>query len=371
MSLKFRTLLSIIGLAALFVPSLALAEQITNTQPATKTVRTNRTVSMKGTVSSVAGTSFILTTKERGDQTVNTSSTTQFKKNGQAASFSDVLAQETVTVSGVWDSTANTIAASKVNITIRTLSVLGTVTSISGSTIMMAAKNSTSTVYSVDTTNAKLIRHYGAALTLADMQTGDMLRVTGQILGTNIAAKTVRDDSLQARYGTFVGTVSSLSGTSFVLVSKERGNQTINTSTSTVIRLADKKGSFSDLAVGETVTVSGVWDRTNTNVTANRITIKVNGINLTGMLNSISGTTLSVTTASSTVYSIDASKTRVTYKNGHKADLSLLQTGDQVRVQGKTIAGSTNITASFIMDLSKIFSHGTTTPVTASSTSDH
>jgi len=256
---------------------------------------------------------------------------------------------------------------SNVNATVKRKSVTGIVASVSGMTIMLTAKNASSTVYSVDATNAKLVRRYGASMQITDIQTGDMLQVQGTVTGTSVTASAVRDLSLQQRNGSFVGTITAINGSSFTLNSKARGDQTINLTSTTVYRLGDKAASSTALAVGETVTVNGVWDRTNKNVTAKRVTIKMTGINVTGMLQSINGTMLTVN-ASSTTYSVDAAKARIAYKNGKKADITLLQTGDQVRVQGKVITGITNITANYVSDLSKTSVRSTST---ASSTLEH
>ena len=94
--------------------------------------------------------------------------------------------------------------------------------------------------------------------------------------------------SLQARSGTFVGTVSTVNGTDFTLQSKARGSQTINIAGTTIFREGTASTSVSNIAEGQTVTVSGVWDRTNSNVTATRVTIKVGSLSVTGTLGSLS-----------------------------------------------------------------------------------
>jgi Domain of unknown function (DUF5666) len=237
--------------------------------------------------------------------------------------------------------------------------ISGTVASVSGNSIMLTGSKGAS--YSVDATNAKLVRRFGAAMQLSDIQTGDVLLVTGVVNGTSVAAKTIRDQSLQAHNGTFNGTVSAVNGSGFTLQSKQRGNQTINTTSSTVFKKGTASSSLSDIAVGQTVTVSGVWDRTNSNVTASRVTIKVGPISITGTLGSISGNILSVTTASSTTYSVDATNARIVYKGGRKGSLSILQTGDSLNVYGKTVSGSTSIMATLVRDSSRTFS-ATSTP---------
>jgi hypothetical protein len=159
-----------------------------------------------------------------------------------------------------------------------------------------------------------------------------------------------------------VGTVSAVSSPSFTLQSKARGNQTINTNSTTVFKQDNKTVDFSALAVGETVTVSGVWDRTNANVTASKVTVKMMTLSFIGTLQSVSGTNLTVAT-SSTVYSVDASKAVIMYKGGRKGDTSILQTNDQVKVIGKAVSGSTNVAASSVRDMSQVYTKPVATPL--------
>jgi hypothetical protein len=150
----------------------------------------------------------------------------------------------------------------------------GTVVSISGTDINLKLANGTT--MTIHTTGAKFVRHFGAAMTLADVQTNDHLLVKGTVTGSEVAATVIRDQSLQAKNGTFVGTISTISAAdhTFALQSKARGMQQIMVTDTTKYTLKGKAASMSDLAAGQTVRVSGVWDRTNSNVTAKRVEIK-------------------------------------------------------------------------------------------------
>jgi hypothetical protein len=317
-----------------------------------------KNVSFIGTVGSVDGASFVLATKNRGSQTINVTSSTVFKESGQTSvSINNIMVGENVTASGVWDSTSSTTDASTVTIVVKNGATTGVFQSAVGETISMTAQNSPSTVYSVDATNAKLMRRFGAAMQLSDMQAGDVLAVSGTVNGLSITAKTIRDNSLQAHNGTFIGTVSgAVNGSSFTIQSKARGSQTINTTSATIFKKGTASSSLADIAAVETVTVSGVWDRTNSNITATRVTIKVGSLSVTGTIGSLSGSTFTVTTASSTVYSVDAANARITYKNGRKGSLSILQNGDSAVVYGKSVSGLTNITATLVRDTSQVYS---------------
>ncbi len=342
--------------------SLQIVGTVSGSNLTAKTIRDEsqqqRDATMSGSVQSINAPSFTITTSAHGTQTVNTTSSTTFKESGQTSvSITNVTAGENVTVSGVWDSTNNTIAASKVTIIVKNGTTSGTFGSANGPSFTLTGKSS---AYTVDASSAKWIRRYGAAMGMGDAQSGDNLAVTGTINGTNITAKTIRDESLQAYNGTFVGTITAVSDSSFTLQSKARGTQTINIASTTVFRVGSQTGSFTSLAQGQTATVSGVWDRTESNVTANRITIKVSSSVITGTLQSVSGTSLTVVTASSTTYTIDASKANFYYKNGRKGTISILQTNDQVKVWGTMVTGSTNITATRVQDMSQTYQKPTT-----------
>lgn len=234
------------------------------------------------------------------------------------------------------------------------VAVSGTVSAISGSSITLTAKNGIA--YTVDASSAKLYRRFGAAMQISDMQNGDTLQIKGTVSGTSVAATEIRDQSLQAKNGVFTGKVTAVSGSSFTLQAG-RGSQTVNTDSSTVFKKngqADSNG-IVDVTAGASVVVSGVWDRTNSNVTAKSVNVVIRqlAIRVSGSVSSVSGQSLSMTDKTGTVYSVDASKARVTYKGGRKADAGIIQSGDSVAVTGRHQSGSLNITASLIRDLSR------------------
>jgi hypothetical protein len=232
----------------------------------------------------------------------------------------------------------------------------GTVTAVSGTVVSFTAANKSS--YTVDTSvgTVKLMRRFGANLVDASsIQVGDKISVTGTLGadGVSITAASLRDTSLQLRSGTFVGTVSAVNGTSFTLASKARGNQTVNTTSTTVFKKGTAAAALSDVAANETVTVSGVWDRTNSNVTADKVTIKVATTRITGTVSVVNGTNLTVTDAKNNTYAIDVSKAAFSYKGGRKADISVIAAGDVVAVVGTSVSGSMNVVAKTVRDTSK------------------
>lgn len=239
----------------------------------------------------------------------------------------------------------------KVKIKIRT--VAGKVTSVSSSNFVL--KSSNGTEYTVTpTANAKVVRRFGAAAKLSDIQANDKVEARGKVDGNNISASFIRDLSLQARNGTFRGNVKSVGSNSFVLATKGRGDQSININSSTVFKKNNSAASFSDVKAGALVEVSGVWDRANDNVTAKsvRIIVKIVNLDISGTLTAKTDTMLTVTGNNGTIYKIDITKAKLLRRNGGKASLSEYSVGDKVRVRGKAVLGSTDVSASLVKDLS-------------------
>lgn len=151
-----------------------------------------------GKVAAVSGSSFTLETSGRGAQTVNTDSSTVFKKNGQPASLSDVVAGSQVRVTGVWDKTNNNILAKFVNVIIRMakINITGSLSSVSGSSLTVNASDNTA--YTVDASRARVVKKFGGKISLADLTVGDSLKIQGRhaVSSTSITAGLIRDLSI-------------------------------------------------------------------------------------------------------------------------------------------------------------------------------
>ena len=238
------------------------------------------------------------------------------------------------------------------------VSLLGKATSVNGTTIALTANNGAT--YTVNASTARIIRKFGAVMTINDIQINDQLFVQGILMGattgtmgTTIQAKLIQDMSLQARNGSFAGTIQSISGNSFVLQSANRGLQTIFTSSTTKILKGNATASLTDLIVGATVKVDGVWNNTNSNVTASKIQIvvKQEEVHLNGTIVSIGGTTMTFT-ADGKTYGTDISKINVATRTYFGNDATKIKAGDAVQVWGKTMTGSLQIKASLVIDFS-------------------
>lgn len=153
--------------------------------------------------------------------------------------------------------------------------VTGIVASVSGNIVNIT--DASSTAYAVDAANAKLMRKFGGKMVITDVQIGDRLDVLGTTTGTTsnaLSATIIRDESLQAVNGEFEGQITAVNGTSFTLLSMNRGSLTINTTASTSFAASGQATTSPVLAVGQRVHVAGVWDTANSNVTALKIQLQ-------------------------------------------------------------------------------------------------
>ena len=195
----------------------------------------------------------------------------------------------------------------------------GTASDVSSTGLTLTASDST--VYTVDTSAVKkVVRKFYGSTSPGAIQNGDSLQVRGTLTGTDLAATYIMDSSQQARNGSFSGSVTAVNGSSFTLQSKNRADQTVNTTSSTVFDKngqADSNG-IGDVAVGSNLTVSGVWDSTNNVIAAAKVNLIVRTKIFKGVFVSYSGTaiTMNASNSSSTVYSVDASSAKLVRRYG-------------------------------------------------------
>lgn len=138
-----------------------------------------------------------------------------------------------------------------------------------GTTLTVSKNGTNYTVLTNDKT--KLFRRFGGKSSLDEMQIGDTLNVAGKWSDRNtntIQARTIRDVSIQKRFGTFIGTVQSLTDGGWVMTSLERGDQTVTVSADT--KIVNRRGETiaqADVQVGHRVRVKGMWDSANKTIT--------------------------------------------------------------------------------------------------------
>ena len=235
------------------------------------------------------------------------------------------------------------------------LSLTGKATAINGTTITLAGDNGTT--HTGDASTARLTRRFGATMAVGDIQVNDQLVVKSIAIDTStstaIKAASIQDMSLQARDGSFSGTVKSVSGNSFVLQSQNRGLQTIFTNSATKITKGSAAATSSDLVVGATIKVDGVWNNTNNNVTANKIqlVVKQEEVHLNGTIVSIGGTVMTFT-ADGKTYGTDLKNVKIAGKNYFGTDASKLKVGDAIQVWGKTTGDTLQVRSTLVINFS-------------------
>ena len=181
--------------------------------------------------------------------------------------------------------------------------VFGTVSSVTGSTIVVSARgfgpNTASTTYSVDASNAVIFKN-NATSSISSVAVGDSVFVQGTVSGTAVTATTVRDGML-------------------MMNGQANG----------------RKG--------------GPWNGQGSTTPKTAMpTIKGNGQPVVaGTVSSVNGSTVAITTTSNTSYQIDASAATVTKGNATDS-ISSIAVGDYVVVQG-AVNGS-SVTATSIID---------------------
>lgn len=145
----------------------------------------------------------------------------------------------------------------------------GQVTGISGTTLTVIKNGKT---YSAVTgTGTKFRRRFWGLTSIDQISVGDTVNIWGRIDrddSLNIKATIVQDVSIQEKNDSFAGTVSSVTGNGFVLLSEHRGTVTVTVDANT--KITGKSGNqiaLSDIQTGNSVVLDGLYDRTLQTVT--------------------------------------------------------------------------------------------------------
>jgi len=145
--------------------------------------------------------------------------------------------------------------------------------------VKVLAKDSTSITVDNSGTSVKIDiqsnthfrRKFWGSSDINEISVGDAVDVVGRWtseLKTEIKAVLIRDLSIQKRNGTFFGTVKSITDTGFVMTTIQRGEETVTLDSST--KLINRKQlaiTASDIQVGQTIRVRGMWDSTSFTIT--------------------------------------------------------------------------------------------------------
>lgn len=152
----------------------------------------------------------------------------------------------------------------------------GNVTAINGTSLTVQLANineqpNGKTITVLTDSNTKFRRRFWGDSSVSEISVGDWVNVKGTWTDNNqttLQATWIRDVSIQKRKGTFIGNITSMSGSTFVLASQNRGNQTVTySSTTQIVDNANNSISSSSLKVGDRVRVKGMWDRKFSTIT--------------------------------------------------------------------------------------------------------
>lgn len=229
--------------------------------------------------------------------------------------------------------------------------LVGTLSAISGSTLTI---NSYGGAWTINTANAKLIRRFGGASSVAEFQVGDLITINGEIStgAWTITAKEVRDESIQAKNSNPTGILSNLNTVTgnFTLTTKAGKAFQISTASSTSIRLNAKSGpaTLTDLSNGMTVQVWGVENVNQSAIAATRVVASLKRVSLRGLISSPANNSFLLTSANNATTTVTlADKARITI-NGKGANFANLTAGMTANVIGFALDSDSAVSASLV-----------------------
>ncbi len=213
----------------------------------------------------------------------------------------------------------------------------GTLDSVGSNSLTVKSWGGNWTVNLVSTT--KLVRRFGGSSSLSEFQKGDVVEVQGRA-ETNavwtINAEGVKDFSIQMKGANFSGTISNLSGGSFSLATKERGTVQVTFKADARVMVNGKAGVAADLANGMQAMVSGVWDRKQSTVLAEKVQAKTPGLqkmSVRGTISNLSGNSFTLSANSGTFQVTINSGSKINV-DGKEANASALANGMTVMAAG-------------------------------------
>jgi hypothetical protein len=231
----------------------------------------------------------------------------------------------------------------------------GSVTRISGSSVFI--KTSSAAAFSAEVGNAVLVRKYGSAMQFSEIMIGDKVQIKGALWSDNsISASYLRNMSLYAHRGTFKGQIETIDpATSKFTMQSKAGLQTVRTDGFTVFKKNGRSAALSELAPGVNVSVKGLWDRTSTDIAAMEVTATARLINIdfTGQLIMKNGNALTIIGDTQAIYGVTTNGAQLQSKNGTLSTLGRYNINDRLRVWGKHVSGTVQITAVRIKNLSR------------------
>ena len=155
--------------------------------------------------------------------------------------------------------------------------VVGTVSSISGTTLTVATKakpnGGVATVYTVDASSATVTKN-GAASSATNIATGDTVMIQGTITGTNVVAKNIRDgvpSTQPAIEGNgqpvVAGLVTVISG-NIITITNKSVTYTINATSAKIVINGVVSPTISNITVGDNLIIQGTVNGTSVAATS-------------------------------------------------------------------------------------------------------
>lgn len=120
------------------------------------------------------------------------------------------------------------------------------------------------------TDKTKILRKFGGKSTFSELSVGSEVMVFGKFTDDTksiIDAKTIKNNSIQKRFGAFFGKVTVKNSDNFVMETLERGVQTVYFGTAKLVDRKETSITINNIKVGDRVRVKAVWDKTLSKIT--------------------------------------------------------------------------------------------------------
>lgn len=244
------------------------------------------------------------------------------------------------------NASASTVSKPRIEVSIGSqgnVKLVGTIAAISGTTLSVSSWGG---VWSVDTTNAKLVRNHGGASNLAEFKVGDRVSVhgTASTSSLSITAKSIQNESIQAKNVNPTGTISNVTATTFTLSAKDGKTYSITTNANTKITLNKSTTTLAGLLTSVAVRVDGVINRNDNSIIASRVSQDTT-MSRSGVVSNITTTGFTLTVGTSTALQVTTSSATVIKLNGNVATLANLTNGLRVNVAGTWLVKDSTILA--------------------------
>ncbi|EKE15419.1 MAG: hypothetical protein ACD_12C00029G0003 [uncultured bacterium] len=141
--------------------------------------------------------------------------------------------------------------------------VKGIITVIGSNNFSLNGEDGTFQVNITDKT--QILRKFGGKSSLNEFSVGDEVMVFGKFTDDTkliIDAKTIKNNSIQKRFGAFFGKVTAKNSDNFIMETLERGTQIVYFGAAKIVDRKETAISYIDIKVGDRVRVKGIWDKT-------------------------------------------------------------------------------------------------------------